>query len=195
MGKCPPGIICIEHFTFLFLLLISIIIIYYFTYVNNKNLVINSTANYNSSDKGIFPSPSYSFSNIENDILLNPYSAPLMNQNFLPSPNKGIPINIPTQSVDTSYRQVGILSRSNSENILPLMGKPLFTNRDKWNYYSMSDKNNMIKIPINFKGKSATNEYGVDRLYNGDQVYVEGYNDAFKVTIYDNQQMQYIPYL
>ena len=79
--------------------------------------------------------------------------------------------------------------------ILPLMGRPLFSNRDKWNFYTMSDKNNMIKLPVTVKGKSATNEYGVDNLYNGDTVYVEGYNDAFKVTVYDNQVQRYIPFL
>ena len=55
-------------------------------------------------------------------------------------------------------------------------------------------KNNMIKLPISFKGKSATNEYGIDNLYNNDNVYVEGYNDTFKVTMYDNQVMRYIPF-
>jgi hypothetical protein len=30
-------------------------------------------------------------------------------------------------------------------------------------------------------------------VYNGDTVYVEGYNDAFKVTAYDNSVMQYLP--
>ena len=79
--------------------------------------------------------------------------------------------------------------------ILPLMGRPLFTNRDKWNFYTMSDKSNMIKLPITNKGRSCTSEYGCDNLYNGDTVYVEGYNDAFKVTVYDNQIMRYIPFL
>ena len=81
------------------------------------------------------------------------------------------------------------------EMILPLLGKPLFSNRDKWNFYTMSDKNNMIKLPVTHKGKSCTNEYGCDNLYNGDTVYVEGYNDAFKVTVYDNQVMKYLPFL
>jgi len=79
--------------------------------------------------------------------------------------------------------------------ILPLLGKPLFSNRDKWNFYTMSDKNNMIKLPVTNKGRSCTNEYGCDNLYNGDTVYVEGYNDAFKATVYDNQVMRYIPFL
>ena len=145
----------------------------------------------------------YSFSNTENDVLLNPYQAPLRDDRIFQgglyrnNPDiRGIPINIATQSVDTNYRQVGILTRINGgEMILPLLGRPLLTNRDKWNFYTMSDKNNIVKLPVTHKGKSCTNEYGCDNLYNGDTVYVEGYNDAFKVTMYDNQVMKYIPFL
>lgn len=130
------------------------------------------------------------------DVLLNPYQPPLRDDRYFPiqmGMGMGMPINVPTHSVNTSYRQVGILTRG--DTILPLMGKPLFTNRDKWNFYTMNDKNNMIKLPLSNKGKSCTSEFGCDNIYNGDNVYVEGYNDAFKATVYDNQVMQYIPFL
>ena len=44
-------------------------------------------------------------------------------------------------------------------------------------------------------GRSCTSEYGCDSLYNGDNIFVEGYNDAFKVTIYDNDTPHYIPFI
>ena len=75
------------------------------------------------------------------------------------------------------------------------MGRPLFTNREKWQYYSMSDQNNSVKLPIIFKNKNATNEYGVDKIYNNDTVYVEGYKQAFKVTEYENDTIKYLPFL
>ena len=53
----------------------------------------------------------------------------------------------------------------------------------------------MIKLPVSHKGRSCTNEYGCDNIYNGDTVYVEGYKAAFKATIYDNDTMRYIPFL
>ena len=131
------------------------------------------------------------------DVLMNPYEPPLRDDRYFRMPpfgGRGVPINIPTQSIDTPYRQIGLLTRMNgTETILPLMGKPLFANRDKWNFYTMSDKNNSIKLPVTNKGRSCTNEYGCDNLYNGDSVYVEGYNDAFKVTVYDNQIIRYLP--
>ena len=110
----------------------------------------------------------------------------------------GVRINVPTRSVDTTYRQVGILTRNGSgsgqEMILPLIGRPLFTNRDKWQFYTLSDKNNAIKLPVIVNGKSGTNEYGCNNVSTGDIVYVEGYNDAFKVTVYDSASLRYLPF-
>jgi hypothetical protein len=110
----------------------------------------------------------------------------------------GVRINVPTRSVDTTYRQVGILTRNGNgngqETILPLIGRPLFTNRDKWQFYTLSDKNNAIKLPVTVNGKSGTNEYGCNNVSTGDTVYVEGYNDAFKVTAYDSASLRYLPF-
>lgn len=107
----------------------------------------------------------------------------------------GVRVNVPTRSVDTTYRQVGILTRGggSQETILPLIGRPLFTNRDKWQFYTLSDKNNAIKLPVIINGKSGTNEYGCNNVSTGDTVYVEGYNDAFRVTAYDSASLRYLP--
>lgn len=195
--RCPPGVICVENITILFVLSIVACVFLYMNSMKIKYTSPNIIIKERKQANGIFPRASYSFSNVENDVLMNPYKAPLKNDRISNLDPHGVPINVPTQSVNASYRQVGILTRlnGNGENILPLMGKPLFTNRDKWNYYTMTDKNNMIKLPITHKGRSCTSEYGCDSMYNGDTVYVEGYNDAFKVTLYENNTMQYIPHL
>ena len=195
--RCPPGVICIENITIIFALLIVCGVL---VFMNMKTRTNNIIIKEQQHSTGIFPQQGYGFSNLESDVLMNPYNAPLKDNRVNPIGNldpRGTPINIPTQGVNSPYRQVGILTRLNGdeENILPLMGKPLITSRDKWNYYTMTDKNNMIKLPITHKGKSGTSEYCCDSLYNGDTIYVEGYNDAFKVTMYENNTMQYIPHL
>ena len=223
--KCPPGVICIENMT-LVAIFIIIAIILYFSYSSLVNYMINTKSYLNkytfnvgensaSSKSGLYPRPGYSFSNIENDVLLNPYEAPLRDNRLFPKstmnnmPNR-MPINVPTQSVDTNYRQIGLLTRvGEKETILPLMGRPLMTNRDKWNFYTMSENNNMLKLPISISnGISKSNcnsgsnsykkcmaEHGCDDLYSGDSVKVDGYNDLFKVTTYENNVPQYIPYI
>jgi hypothetical protein len=163
----------------------------------NQNL--NKTHNSHNSSSDLIPFLGNSYNTRENDVLLNPYSAPLRDDRIFNNSNYNgpkIPINVPTQSCNSDYRQIGILTRINGpETILPLLGRPLFSNRDKWNFYTMNDKNGMIKLPIRFKNKSCTSSQGCDNLYNGDTVFVEGYSDTFRVTIYDNNSMEYIPYL
>ena len=209
MKKCPPGVICIENVTMgLFIIIIIICIIGYIIIYKNAN------TNFNTKEQIIIKQdnpniierrPNYPYNNLPSDILLNPYAAPLKDERyFIPElsfiPPRSIPINISTNigAVDTTYRQLGILTPlngANKDNILPLMGRPLYTNRQKYQYYTISNQHNNVKLPVSVKGKSGTNEYGVDQIFNGDTVYIEGYNDAFKVTTYDNDTIKYIPYL
>lgn len=158
--------------------------------LNNKNSV-----QYDYSDDLIVKS-NYGYNLKENDILLNPYAAPHRDDRYFPNAKGYVPINVKTQGCDTDYRQIGILTRTNGdETILPLMGRPLLANRDTWQFYTINDKNNAIKLPLMYKNKSCTSEYGCENLFNDDIVNVQGYNDTFKVTVYDNNVMRYLPYL
>ena len=204
--RCPPGVICIENSTiFILFLLVSIlaVIIYY----NRNHTKINSAQNNErvividktSNDTGYFNKPSSMLSSSQGNIFLNPYTPPLKQNRFFPPNNidvRGVPINMRTSHYDMDYKQVGVLTRERGkETILPIFGRPLHSNRNKWQYYTMTDKNNMIRLPISRNGRSCTNEYGCDELFNGENVYVEGYKDSFNVTIYENDTPRYIPYL
>lgn len=213
MKKCPPGVICFENFT-IFILFIILCVLCYFFFSKNQNQSINVSTNLRSTssnleqgqnDRGFFSFlPSYPYNNLPtNDILLNPYAAPLRDERyFVPelsyAPPNAVPINVSTTAVDTTYRQIGILTPlngSSKDNILPLMGRPLFTRRSLWQYYTISNQHNNVKLPVSVKGKSGLNENGVDEIYSGDTVYVEGYNDAFKITKYENDTIKYLPFI
>jgi len=214
--KCPPGVICIENMTLVFIVSFVLLVSYFgynrlINYTQNSNRSVSSNIAYNlnienrdsatnQSNTGLYPQPGYSYSNIENDVLLNPYQAPLRDNSRFPNYNtftRKMPINVATQSYDTNYRQIGILTRNNGdkETIIPLMGRPLMANRDKWNFYTMSENNNMLKLPVSHNNKKCMGQNGCDDLYNGDTVQVDGYNDSFKVTTYENNMPQYIPYI
>jgi len=215
MKKCPPGVICVENYS-MFFIIICILVIIYLIYksmntqnitVNNKpseKIIIKDTQRENSGWFGGLI-PSWPYTNLPSDPLLNPYAPPLRDERyFIPGfngvPMGAVPINVSTNigAVDTSYRQLGILTPSNGsskDNIIPLMGRPLFTNRDKWQYYSTSNQHNNVKLPVSRSGKSCTNEYGCDKLYNADTVYIEGSNEVYRVTIYDNDTIKYLPFV
>jgi hypothetical protein len=100
---------------------------------------------------------------------------------------------LPTISTSADYgtalpfRQIGMLTPQSTEkrdNLLPLMGREAFSRRGLWNYYAVSNQNNALQLPVSVKGKSGMSEYGVDELYTGDTVFVEGYDEVFKVTMY-----------
>ena len=190
MGKkCPPGVICFENITIIFIVII-ILIVGFFVNKRTSERDINTSNNlsltpsYGLSNLSV--NPSYGLSNITSDVLLNPYQPPLRDDR----------VGTRTKGYDSEYRQIGILTRHNgSELILPLMGIPIHVARDKWNFYTMKDSNSMIKLPITYKGKSCTSEYGCDNLYSGEYVYVEGYKDTFLVTVYDNQVSRYNPHV
>lgn len=209
--RCPPGVFCIENVSLIILIIAAVALIVYFI----GPRVSSSSAQQSSQSTATQmqqqqqqqqPHPSmfqsranYGVSNAQEDVLLNPYVPPLRDDRATSTMDiRGpvVPINVSTQgTANAAYRQVGILTRINGpETILPLMGRPLFRNRDKWQFYTISEKSNFIKLPISVKGRSCTNEYGCDNVYNGDTVYVEGYNDAFKVTAYENSVMQYLPF-
>ena len=203
MGKCPPGIICIENAS-MFFFIICLMIFCYFIY--NTNSKSNSGTNIKQKIEVTSQNPSSPglFSWFQpRDTLLDPYSAPLRDERYIVPqvnmvPPGTIPINVSTNigAVDTNYRQVGILTpqnQSSKDSILPLMGRPLFVNRDKWNYYTISNQHNNVKLPVSKGGRSCTNEYGCDKIYNGDSVYLDGVNEAYNVTIYDNDTIKYLP--
>jgi len=122
--------------------------------------------------------------------LSNPFIPPLRSESVL------VPINVSTNigAVDSPYRQVGILKQNNQ--ILPLMGRPLITTRNKWQYYSMSDKFNTVRLSVIFHGRNAMNEYGIDQLCNRECVHVEGYdNTHFQVSLYESDTIRYLPFL
>lgn len=217
MKRCPPGVICIESITSLFFIVIIVVIIGCFIYVSYTKRQGQQEQN-QGQVFGQQLEPNYPYNNLYsnlynglrnnmmdntpiNGVLTNPYDAPYKDERYLvPKQGQSMPINVSTNigAVDTSYRQIGIITPLNgntTNNILPLMGRPLYTSRQKWQYYTISNQHNNVKLPISVKGRSALNDYGVDELYNGDTVYVEGYNDAFKVTVYENSTIKYLPVL
>lgn len=119
----------------------------------------------------------------------------------------GVPINVHTRGHMGGYQQIGMLYKetisdddktpgNNSETaILPLYGRPTDTNRNKWNYYTSSDKFHSVKIPINYKNKDCNGDYGCEEISSDETVSVPAYNGEFKTTVYGYDSPKYIPYL
>jgi hypothetical protein len=199
--SCPPGFICIENMSITLVIIIFLLaFIVYLKFIASNTIGNDKQVVYVEEKNNFLQNMPSLHSMIPSNILQNPFSPPLkVNRYFDNSSGDirgGVPINVPTRGFREEFKQVGILTRDmGKETILPVMGRRLYSNNSKWQYYTMTDKSNSIRLPMSHNGRSCTSEYGCQELMNGDVVYVEGYKDAFKVTIYENSSPRYIPYL
>lgn len=135
-----------------------------------------------------------------NNINLNPFQLQPMTQPITQPIIKKIPVNIETQNTGESFRQIGILTKQNdvinngNPIIIPLMGKRSLQNSNRWKYYTIHNESHS-QLPISKGSSSCIKEQGCDEIYNGDQVYVEGFKELFIATIYDTPTLEYIPYI
>lgn len=109
-------------------------------------------------------------------------------------PLKAMPINVPTRG-ETHYIQMGILSNSDNDKILPLYGKQTYQRSQMWNYYTTTDTYNLIKIPLNYDGKNCMKEQGCRELNDGDTIFISEYGETFTIKIYETKEYRYIPYV
>ena len=183
--RCPPGVFCIENNTIIILICITLFV-WYFIYGRSWGTISQSV-------------PIRHNDNVRTNERMHVHSNERMHVHsnerpilYMPQHNNHpIPINIQTSNTQMAYEQIGILTRHNGdEMILPLMGRSINTSRDSWNFYTSNE--NGIRIPLSVNGKSGMSEYGCDNVYNGDVVYVEGYNDTFTVTRYETDTLRYI---
>ena len=134
------------------------------------------------------------------DRLYNPLVPPLRSPsnssvygiNF---PGVGVPINIPTRGWAPDFQQIGILSSDTYKSILPLFGRRMHNGGNKWWYYTMSDQNNSLKLPIKHKNRDCQDDFGCDEVSDGDIVSVPIINSDFKVNLYNFDKPRYIPFI
>ena len=199
---CPKGKICFKNATFYLGIFFACLSgLYLFNYAKrNLNLGLGQNQNYKQSHNYSIPNfniiqpPSYDKpSNIfydsrrNRDTLRDPYAPPLQSRlNYNPNSN-------------TNFSQIGLLTAvdngTNSSGPIPLMGKPINSNRNKWQYYSMSDQFNRMKLPVKINGKKGMTEYGINEVVNGDNVFIDGLNSTYKVSLYENDNIPYDPFV
>lgn len=207
--KCIPGVICVENMTLFILVILSVSVAYLYYREYRSNGAGHSA---NNPPRSPPPPPTNIIVHSSSEPQQNLYAPPLNTidvrgpVDFIPTHpgayvGVGLPVNIRTSSANTPYRQIGILTKNVMSGrdplILPLFGRNLLNGRDKWQYYTMANGSGVAfnaKLPISVNGKSCTSEYGCDSVSNGDTVYVEGYDDTFRATIYENGSMSYIPF-
>ena len=99
---------------------------------------------------------------------------------------------IATRGLPETYQSMGIVTTESGE-LLPLYGRRVASRSDRFNYYTRTDTNNPIPLPIQYKKRDCQDDVGCDELYDGDQVSIVPTNQQGKVTVYRFNGPTYIP--
>ena len=92
----------------------------------------------------------------------------------------------PKQQKYDDYQQIGFIF--NNEERYPLYGRPKYPGKsDKYEYYIIDETRNHLKIP--FKSKND------NEIYDGDDIFVDVFNNSFTVKIYNYDNIRYNPNL
>ena len=208
---CINGM-CISIFNFIIIICIGGII--YYLYLKAQNNLSDSTLLVNKIDyneKKLLSTPVSNLdtnvdNNVDNYINTNINNNVDNNVNTVHFTPPGIPININTRPID-NIEQLGILYKdditdstkipgnNSSSVVLPLFGRAKYKGSNKWIYFTSTDSHNSIRIPIYHKNKHCNKEIGCDELYDEDIVTIPSLNGTFKISLYEKENMRYIPYI
>ena len=92
-----------------------------------------------------------------------------------------IPVPVYTRKM-TEFRNIGYLSNS-KKTIIPLYGKQVYIGSSNWHYYITQD---YVKVPLFIEKRDCMDTIGCKELYHNDVVYLDSYQDHFKVYLYNS---------
>ena len=98
------------------------------------------------------------------------------------------PINIRTRGPIGLPQQIGSIMKvfGTKNDLYPLFGRKRYPNGNQWDYYTIIHPNN-VKVKV----ITHNNNY---ELGNNDTVILDGFPGKYRVTVYDTDFPQYIPY-
>ncbi len=101
----------------------------------------------------------------------------------------------PLRRANNNFQQIGTLTNKDEAQpvILPLFGRPLAGRNDRWEYYTTTDSQHPLRIPVEFEEKDCTEEIGCREIYNKDSVFIPSYQKTFSVTLYKYKEFSYNP--
>ena len=103
----------------------------------------------------------------------------------------GIP-TIATQGYPESYQSMGVVKTSSGE-LLPLYGRRVASRSDRFNYYTRTDTNNPIPLPVAHKRRDCQDDVGCEELFDGEHIEIIPTKQSGAVTIYRFNGPTYIP--
>lgn len=190
-GSCPPGVFCLSPGFLILLGLLAAVLIFFLRpfSINIPSLPVIHQA----------PQPvNVSVVNEKGDDRYTRAPRPLRFWDNGPEypvrgslPGLGV-FNQPTQGLPEAYQSMGLLQTENGQ-ILPLYGRRTAYSSNRYNYYTRTDTNNPVPLPIHYKRRDCQDSNGCDELFSGETIKILPTGGSATATIYQFDGPLYVP--
>ena len=189
-GSCPPGVFCLSPGFLVLLGLLAAVLIFFLR-------PIDPTFIYQPAVPAQVP-VQVSVVNEKGDDRYTRAPRPLRFWDNGPEypvrgslPGLGV-FNQPTQGLPEAYQSMGVLQTENGQ-ILPLYGRRTAYSSNRYNYYTRTDTNNPVPLPIHYKRRDCQDSNGCDELFSGETIKILPTGGTATATIYQFDGPLYVP--
>jgi hypothetical protein len=203
---CPPGLHCMTTSTVLTTILAGVAILAIVVFIAKTQGWLGTTAAAAAPTVVVVKTPT---APAGPTVVMTPpdprFAPPAPEQAYNPSFGGGVaggpPINVATRGYPEPYQQIGVLtapggtdmSASPNRTVLPLFGRKLTTNRDRWNYYTRTDGMNPVQVPLQYKRRNCDDDLGCEEIMDGESVAVPILGNSYVANVYRYATPRYLP--
>ena len=87
---------------------------------------------------------------------------------------------------------MGLLKTGDGQ-LLPLFGRRVASRSDRFNYYTRTDTNNPVPLPIHYKRRDCQDDVGCDELMSGEEIKIIPTGQTAQATLYRFDGPTYVP--
>jgi hypothetical protein len=190
---CPPGVFCLTPGI---LILVVAVIVGVFMYIYNPLIIMPQQQQQQQPPVNV----NVMTSDGSNDLYARPPRPQRRWDNgpefpprgMLPPPDGGYILNTPTRGLPESYQSMGLLKTADGQ-LLPLFGRRVASRSDRFNYYTRTDTNNPVPLPIHYKRRDCQDDVGCDELMSGEEIKIVPTGQTAQATLYRFDGPTYVP--
>lgn len=207
---CPPGVWCMDTTAILFGILIIGLFVFIAIHLYKQSV---SPSQPIKPTVVVVESRTTAAPAVQSTIVSNPdprFSPPSPERLYsvppdlrgIPPIGSSVPINAQTRGYPDTFQQVGVLtapggtetSASPTRTVLPLFGRQVTSNRDRWNYYTRTDGINPVQVPIQYKRRNCDDDLGCEEVTDGESISVPVLGQSYVANVYRYSTPRYIPF-
>jgi hypothetical protein len=188
---CPPGVFCITPGILILLVVVCFAgVLFYLKMDQNQQPVNVSVMTPPPQVTSVVQDSRYSMAPRPQRIW--DVAPEIPTRGALVPPDGGYILNQRTRGFPDSYQSMGLLKTGDGQ-LLPLYGRRVASRSDRFNYYTRSDTNNPVPLPVQIGRRDCQDDIGCDEIMSGENVLIPATGQTAQATLYRFDGPTYVP--